>query len=220
MGKNEKIIPIWNEVPEWAHTIAETLLQALKERDPYTFQHSQRVAENAKRLAEAAGLNIFQQQVIAFASMFHDIGKIGIPDKVLFKPDRLTTDEEAIMRSHPLKSADILAPLCHIPFFRAVVPGVKAHHERFDGSGYADGLDGNRIPIAARVILIADTFDAMTSTRPYRNGLSAETAYREIITCSGKQFDPLLAAVFVKAHPEWIRSQNVSAEEAGTRKAA
>lgn len=193
----------WDDIPDWAYAVARTLLQGLKERDPYTYGHCRRVARNSRLLAQAVGLNEFEQRVIEFSSMFHDLGKLGIPDHILLKPGRLTEREESIMRAHPLKSVEIIQPLSHIPFFRSTVPGVRHHHERIDGAGYPDGLAGDRIPLTARIILISDTFDAMTTTRPYRKGLAHEIAYKELRQFSGRQFDPHLVKAFLEAHPTW-----------------
>ncbi|HAR44585.1 MAG TPA: integral HD domain-containing protein [Bdellovibrionales bacterium] len=196
---------VWpaNEIPDWAQAVAKTLLRALKERDPYTYGHCRRVARNAKLLAEAAGLNEFEQSVVEYASLFHDLGKIGVPDTVLLKPGRLTEDEEAVMRLHPVKSAEMMNSLIHIPFFRATLPGIRHHHERIDGTGYPDGLKGTEIPFVSRILLVADTFDAMTTTRPYRKGLAHEIAYKELERYSNLQFDAALVEMFVKAHPGW-----------------
>ena len=192
-----------NDIPDWAMDVSTTLLQALKERDPYTYGHCRRVARNARLLARAAGLDEYQQRIIEFSSLFHDLGKIGIPDSILLKPGRLTESEEAIMRAHPVKSVEILKPLSQIQFFRSTLPGVRHHHERIDGAGYPDGIQGDNIPLTARILLIADTFDAMTTTRPYRKGLDFDFAYKELKQFSGRQFDPQLVQVFLKAHPKW-----------------
>ena len=107
------------------------------------------------------------------------------------------------MRLHPVKSAEIMASLTHIPFFRATIPGIRHHHERIDGTGYPDGLKSTEIPLVSRILLIADTFDAMTTTRPYRKGLSFEIAYKELERYANHQFDAAMVGVFVKAHPTW-----------------
>lgn len=193
----------WDKIPDWAHWVAKSLLHALKERDPYTYGHCRRVARNARLLAKAAGLDEYQQQIIETASMFHDLGKIGIPDSILLKPGRLTAEEAMIMREHPIKSAEIVTPLSRVQFFRNCLPGIRHHHERMDGRGYPDRIAGENIPLTARIILIADTFDAMTTTRPYRKGLDFEIAYRELKQFSGRQFDPQLAKIFTEAHPKW-----------------
>lgn len=193
----------WNDVPDWAEKVMLSLLAALKERDPYTYGHCRRVARNARLLGKAAGLNEYEQKVIEYASIFHDLGKIAIPDSILLKPGRLSAEEQAVIRVHPIKSAEILQPLSLIPFFRDILPGVRHHHERLDGKGYPDQIAGDEIPVSARVILIADTYDAMTTTRPYRRGLPNEIAYRELRQFSGRQFDAELVKVFCNAHRSW-----------------
>lgn len=203
----------WGDIPDWAYTVAQALLQALRERDPYTYGHCRRVAAYARLLARDAGLNEYEQKVVEFSSMFHDLGKLGIPDSILLKPGRLTDEEEAIMRNHPLKSAEIISPLSNVPFFRATLPGIRHHHERIDGAGYPHGVSGEAIPLQARIILVADTFDAMTTTRPYRKGLDVEIAYKELKTFSGRQFDPHLVQIFLKAHPKWASIEEEITEE-------
>jgi HD-GYP domain-containing protein (c-di-GMP phosphodiesterase class II) len=138
---------------------------------------------------------------------------MGIPDAILLKPGRLSSQEEAIMRAHPIKSAEIVQPLSQIPFFRSTLPGIRHHHERMDGEGYPDRIKGSAIPLTARIILIADTFDAMTTTRPYRKGLANEIAYKELRQFSGRQFDPQLVQVFLKAHPGWGQYEEEITEE-------
>ena len=204
MRKNKPALSLaWSEVPEWAQSVARTLLQALRERDPYTYGHCRRVARQARMLARAAGLSEYQAQVVEFSSLFHDLGKLGIPDSVLLKPGRLTPEEEELMRAHPVKSAEIIQPLAHSGFFKDLIPGIRSHHERIDGRGYPDNLVGDAIPLTARLILISDTFDAMTTTRPYRKGMPFEVAYKELRTFAGRQFDPKLVEIFLKAHPTW-----------------
>jgi HD-GYP domain-containing protein (c-di-GMP phosphodiesterase class II) len=201
------------EVPDWAQYLSKTLMQALRERDPYTYGHCRRVSRTAKLLAEAAGLSENEQRIIEYSSMFHDLGKLGIPDSILLKPGRLTPQEEELMRSHPVKSAEIVEPLQSVPFFRATLPGIKHHHERIDGAGYPFGISGDQIPLHARIILIADTFDAMTTTRPYRKGLAFEIAYKELTHFAGRQFDPQLVKVFLQAHPKWDSYEEEITEE-------
>ncbi len=203
----------WDKIPDWAELLSKTLLQTLMERDPYTYGHCRRVSRNARLLAKAAGLSEFEQKQVEYSSVFHDLGKIGIPDRVLMKPGRLTAEEEEIIREHPVRSVEILDPLSKIPFFRSMFPAIKHHHERVDGRGYPDGLQGDLIPVHARIILIADTFDAITTTRSYRKGRSYEFAYQEIIKFSGRQFDTHLARIFLKAHPKWGSIEEEITEE-------
>lgn len=193
--------------------ITEALLASLRARDPYTFGHCLRVGTYCRLLAHAAGLTEVEQQTVEFAGIFHDLGKIAIPDSILLKPGRLSQVEEAIMRAHPIKSVEILAPLRGIPLFEAVLPGIRHHHERIDGAGYPEGVLGERIPLAARIILIADTYDAMTTTRVYRKALPRETAFKELKLFSGRQFDRHLVDIFAEAHPRWESVEQTIAEE-------
>lgn len=203
----------WNDIPDWAEKVMLSLLVALKERDPYTYGHCRRVARNARLLAASAGLNEYEQKVIEYSSIFHDLGKIAIPDSILLKPGRLSAEEQAVIRVHPIKSAEILQPLSLIPFFKDILPGVRHHHERLDGKGYPDRLTGDAIPVSARVILIADTFDAMTTTRPYRKGLTDGAAYRELKQFAGRQFDAQLVKTFCEAHSGWGKYEEEITEE-------
>ncbi|MGE0616152.1 MAG: HD-GYP domain-containing protein [Bacteriovoracia bacterium] len=213
----------WDDIPDWAQSVAQALLRAVKEKDPYTYGHCRRVARNARLLAKAAGLSDYEQRVIEFASVFHDLGKMGIPDTVLLKPGKLTPEEIELVKAHPVKSAEIISPLTSLPFFRATLPGIRHHHERVDGRGYPYGIKQDQIPLAARIIVIADTFDAMTTTRPYRKGLPFEVAYKELMTFAGRQFDPQLVKIFMQAHPKWGEHEEEITEEflfAQYRKAA
>lgn len=190
-----------HEVPLLVLECIRAIISTLEEKDVYTHGHSIRVAEYSVMLAEALGMSPHQVTEIELCALLHDIGKIGIPDNVLLKPARLSKAEFEIMKSHPVRSAKILDK---ISSFKDIVPGIKYHHERFDGLGYPEGLAGESIPIYARIILIADTYDAMTSTRPYRLALDKEVAFEELVRCSGTQFDGSLVKVFV----ETIRSQD------------
>ena len=170
------------------------LAAAVDAKDGYTHGHSQRVAQYAVTLGRELGFDQQEVERLELSAVLHDVGKIGVPEAVLNKPGRLTTAEMTIMRTHPEKGADILSS---IRAMRDIVPGVRHHHERFDGMGYPDGLKGGNIPLSARIILVADTFDAMTSTRPYRTAMPVRAAHDEIARCSGTQFDPRLAEVFM-----------------------
>ncbi|MCO5141711.1 MAG: HD-GYP domain-containing protein [Oligoflexia bacterium] len=172
------------------------IISTLEEKDSYTHGHSIRVAEFSVQLAEELKLSEMEIREIELSALFHDIGKIGIPDNVLLKPARLTRAEFEIMKSHPVRSGKILEKVSTL---RNLVPGIKHHHERYDGFGYPDGLKGENIPLYARIILIADTFDAMTSTRPYRLALDKEVAFEELRKCSGTQFDPVLVEAFIQS---------------------
>jgi HD-GYP domain-containing protein (c-di-GMP phosphodiesterase class II) len=177
-------------------------MEMVRVKDPETYFHCVRVSRGARLLARAAGLDELSQRTVEFAALFHDIGKVGVPDGILQKPAKLTDEEFKAMMAHPELSAQILAPLTNVEFYCRLIPGVRHHHERFDGRGYPDGVQGEEIPLEARIILVADTFDAMTADRPYRKGLSAERAYQEIREFAGRQFDPRLAQIFLESHPK------------------
>lgn len=202
-----------DEVPHWALEFSQVLLNTIRQKDNYTYGHSKRVAHYAGLLAQAAGLSEADQKIIQFASLFHDIGKIGIPDHILLKPARLNHEEGQIMQQHPVKGAQILYPLSQLPFFAPAISGVLHHHERIDGKGYPNQLKGNEISIYAKIILIADTFDAMITTRPYRKRLETEVAYQELTQFSGTQFDSQLVQIFLKSHQLWKHPAKEIAED-------
>lgn len=183
-----------NEVQLCEYTV-HCLLDALRAKDHYTFHHSLRVANYSLILAEGLDLTAEQKYDLKLAALLHDIGKIGIPESILKKPHRLSEDEFLIMKNHPIYSAEILKS--H-PYLTHIAHYALHHHERFDGRGYPDGLAGLDIPEASRIILIADTFDAMTSSRPYRKGLDDELAFSELVKFSGKQCDPNLVEIFIQ----------------------
>ena len=192
------------EIPEWASMSVESLFQALKFKDPFTFFHCCRVGREAKKLAHSLGLDDYEQDVLEFSGLLHDIGKIGIPDSILLKNSRLNEDEIKIMKTHAELSCQIIEPFLSVPFFRFLIPGIRYHHERFDGKGYFQGLTGEEIPLAARVIAVVDSMDAMMNSRPYRQALSFEAARHELIAHSHTQFDPRIVQVYLEtlASPE------------------
>lgn len=173
-----------------------SILQALDCKDHYTFGHSLRVTHFALKLGEEMGFDEETLYDLEMSALFHDIGKIAVPDAVLLKPARLDDEEFLQMKQHPSKSAEILEGF---EPFEEVAKNAKHHHERYDGRGYPDGLKGEDIPLFSRIILIADTFDAMTSTRPYRKGLPYDVAFAELEEFAGSQFDPELVKSFVSA---------------------
>ncbi len=182
--------------PELLMECLKAVVASLEEKDTYTHGHSVRVAEYSVMLAKELQLSSREIQEIELAGLLHDIGKIGIPDSVLLKSSRLNRAEFEIMKSHPARSGKILAAIGPLD---AIVPAIRNHHERFDGQGYPDGLSGVGIPLFARIIFIADTYDAMTSTRPYRLALEREAAFRELRKFAGTQFDPQLVETFILA---------------------
>jgi len=167
----------------------QSLAAALDARDGYTHGHSQRVTALAVALAWHLALPEETVERIRLAGMLHDIGKIGIRESVLSKPSALTEDEFAHIRTHPVIAQDILQPIL---WEQETVHLIRAHHERYDGNGYPDGLVGENIPLGARILAVADAFDAMTSKRPYREPLSPEQALAVLRHGSARQWDPLV----------------------------
>lgn len=163
------------------------LANAIEARDSYTHAHMKRLNDYASALAAELGWDENQIEALEFGAILHDIGKIYIPETVLCKNGKLTDDEWVEMRKHPEVGARMIRD---IPYLSSALPMVLYHHERWDGDGYPEGLQGETIPASARLLAVADAFDAMTSDRPYRGALSPETAYQEIISAAGKQFDP------------------------------
>ena len=170
------------------------LAAAVDAKDHYTYGHSKKVAQSAIALAEALDLPPAKIATIRATAMLHDIGKIGIPDDTLTKPDTLNDEEWKLLRTHPLMGAQIIR---HVPDLANCVPGIQHHHERWDGTGYPSGLKGENIPLDARILAIADAYAAMTSIRPYRKAMSLKDAIEELKRSAGTQLDPKLTTVFV-----------------------
>lgn len=191
----------WDDIPDWAFDVAKEMLESLKQKDPFTFYHCCRVGRGSRQLAKAIGLNQFEQAVIEYAGLFHDIGKSQIPNEILMKPGRLDRAEVEIMKSHAELSVQMLQHLTHVPFFKFIMPGVRYHHERMDGAGYPHGVFGENIPLFARVICVVDSYDAMTNNRSYRPSLSEEKAVKELLDFSGRQFDSQLVKPFLEILP-------------------
>lgn len=170
------------------------LTAAIDTKDHFTFSHSQNVARYASALAAKLGMDPMHVSVISEAGLLHDIGKIGIPEHILAKPEPLTTQEYAIMQQHVDMSIAIVK---HLPSLNYVMPAIMGHHERWDGQGYPRGLKDDQIPISARCLSIADCFDAIVSKRPYKDALPVDIALKEIEACAGTHFDPQIAVIFV-----------------------
>ena len=173
--------------------LLETLGAVMDAYDIYTYGHSAQVTVYAEALAQELGLSKKEQEVIVKASLIHDIGKIGIVDSIIGKPELLTAEEYNIVRRHPSLGADILARMNGL---QELVPLVKYHHERWDGGGYPDGLKGEEIPLGARIVALADALDALCSDRPYRTTRSFKDVTDEVLACSGAQFDPQVVNAF------------------------
>ncbi|PYQ64115.1 MAG: phosphohydrolase [Acidobacteria bacterium] len=176
---------------QFFHTVT-ALAEALEKRDPYTGGHVRRVVAYTVLLGRQMGLSREELRDLRLAATLHDVGKITIPDRILGKPSPLEPDEVEIMRRHAADGASIVSHLAN-PW---VLHGVRSHHERVDGKGYPDGLTDPEIPLAARIIAVADTYDAMTTSRPYRSGLPHERAAAEILGSAGTQFCPRVVTAF------------------------
>ncbi len=187
---------LYKEIRDTFYATSEALADAIEKRDPYTGGHTKRVFQYSMAIAEELGLDDKTKEDVRFAAVLHDVGKIGIDDCILRKQDRLNREEQDIMETHPQLGAEILS---HIPHLKDVVPGILYHHERVDGNGYPEGLEEEDIPVIARIISVADTYDAMTTTRPYRKALSREAALRELRRCADTQFDRTVVNAFVRA---------------------
>ncbi len=185
---------LYDDLSELLLGLLDSLINSIDAKDPYTCGHSERVAFLSRRLAEAVGLGAFEAQRVYLAGLLHDIGKIGVPDAILIKPGKLTADEYTVLKQHPEIGARILSKVPHV---QDLLPGVLHHHERVDGHGYPHGLAGSKIPRLARILCLADSLDAMTTTRTYRSFLPAQVAIAEVRRCAGTQFDPLLAEVLL-----------------------
>jgi putative nucleotidyltransferase with HDIG domain len=176
--------------------IAWSFAAALDAKSPWTAGHSKRVTQYAVTIAEELKQGDEFVHTVQTCGLLHDIGKIGIPEALLDKPDTITREERRTVCEHATLGASILQ---HIDTFQPVIPGVRHHHERWDGGGFPDGLAGGQIPLLARVLAVADAFDAITSDRPYRPRRGRAEAFEEIKRCSGSHFDPLVVEAFVDA---------------------
>ena len=174
--------------------IIETLRYTVEAKDPYTRGHSDRVAQYAVLLGKHLNLPENDLKTLQIGGLFHDIGKIGVPDNILLKESKLTDDEYSEIKNHPTIGAHILSTAT---IFKEIIPIVKHHHEKYDGTGYPSMLSGNDIPYLARITSVADTFDAMTSKRTYRDALPIEIVKQEFRKNMGTQFDPSITLVFL-----------------------
>lgn len=176
------------------HTSAiDTLTRSMEAKDYCTGEHCLGVREYADLLAMELNISDHEKRTISRAALLHDIGKLGVPDSILSKPARLSENEWVEIRKHPLRGAEILGDC---PQFQEILPIIQFHHEKFDGSGYPFGLSQQDIPLGARIVALADAFEAMTGQRPYRPSLSVDQALQELRRCSGAQFDPELVDTF------------------------
>ncbi len=172
-----------------------SLVTTIEAKDPYTCEHSRRVTDYAIALGHLMELSDDEIEMLNFAGMLHDIGKIGVRDEILTKAGRLTADEYMMIKQHPIVGERIVTPLGLVSEERAII---RHHHERYDGNGYPDGLAGERIPLLARIVAVTDAFDAMTTTRSYRHALPVPAALDEMRRCAGTQFDPRIARLWIE----------------------
>jgi len=193
----------WGDIPDWTYDSVRSLLESLKAVEPSTYYHCLRVGEFSRKLAAEMGLNEFEQKVAEFSGLLHDIGKMGIERSILLKPGKLDPSELDIIQNHSVISEQIIQHFSAHPFFKQIIPAVRGHHERLDGEGYPDKLMGEEIPLISRVILVVDTYDAMSQDRVYRRGLPDDIIYAELKRCSGTQFDPQLVKIFLATHASW-----------------
>lgn len=175
-----------------------SLARAMEERDPYTAGHSRRVCYYARQLAKSLGVDARTLRRLTLAAQLHDLGKVAVPDAILHKPSSLTEEEFAIVREHPVTGERILAPVVRS---RTILSAIRGHHERFDGTGYPDGLRGPQIPLMARLITIPDCFDALTTSRAYRGALPASDALAILLEGTGTHFEPEFVRTFVRLAP-------------------
>ncbi len=196
-----------NASEEVERAILKSLLVALKTRDADTYDHSKRTVRISLLLGRQCGLDHREMRSLEFGALLHDLGKIGVPDNVLRKPGKLTDFEWALMRRHPYLGQEILSGLSFLDDANVIV---AQHHEKWDGSGYPLGLRGEEILLGARILLVADAFDAMTSDRVYRPAKSYEEAVAELDSCAGTHFDPRVVAAFQRfPRQDWERLTRV-----------
>lgn len=184
---------LYEQLQETFFTTVYTLAETIEKRDPYTGNHTKRVMEYSLAIGRTLELAEAELTRLQLAAVLHDIGKIGVRDDVLLKPGRLTDEEFAAIKQHSICGAEIMAGISQL---QHIIPGIKHHHERYDGRGYPDGLQGEEIDVIARIIAVADTFDAMITDRPYRRGLDIDVAYAELEKNAGTQFDPMVVEAF------------------------
>lgn len=192
--KTQEVMAQHEKIERISMQIVKALSGAIDAKDTYTNGHSTRVADYSKEIARRAGLSKEAQNDIYMMGLLHDVGKIGIPDAIINKPAKLTDEEYSIIQNHPVMGAKILKNITEFP---KLSTGARWHHERYDGKGYPDGISGDDIPLEARIIAIADAYDAMTSRRSYRDVLPQETVRSEVQKGKETQFDPEFAQIML-----------------------
>ncbi len=199
--KNDELVEVYKKLNNSFNSTIQVISDAIDARDSYTAGHSDRVMNYSVAIGKKLNMNDESIEHLRLAALLHDIGKIGISDEVLLKPGKLTDEEYTIIKKHPQIAVNILKS---VDAFNILLPSILHHHERYDGKGYPQNISAEDIPLNARIISIADTFDAMTSNRPYRKALSFDKAIHEIESNKDKQFDPYIASVFI----EIIKKEN------------
>ncbi len=188
---------LYQELEEMFFQTTDSLADAIEKRDPYTGGHTQRVTQYSLAIAKYFQLKPLEKKWLKITSVLHDIGKVGIEDQILKKPERLTSKEFEMIKRHCDIGVEIVE---HVRQLRESIPGVKYHHEQLDGKGYPSGLKGDEIPVLAKIVAVADTFDAMTTDRPYRRAMDKQAAIKELERCSGTQFDKKVVEAFIQAY--------------------
>lgn len=208
-----QLYKVTGQLEQTNRELLELMVAAIEARDPYTSGHSRRVADKARVIARAVGLREKEIERIVAAALLHDVGKIHeVFGPILSKPGRLTPDEQVVMRTHPVKSAELAGKVTEL---RDVVPLIRHHHENWDGTGYPDGLKGEHIPLGSRIIMFADTIDAMTTDRPYRAALDATSVRKELLRFRATQFDPSICDALLRS-PDYSKLfATKDADEAG-----
>jgi putative nucleotidyltransferase with HDIG domain len=190
---------LYEDLEDMYISTVKSLAAAIDAKDPYTRGHSERVTRFSMLIAKELGLDDKTQRDVQLCGLLHDVGKIGVPISVLRKKDKLTDEDWKHIRRHPVLGAEIISPITQL---KKLIPSIRHHHERYDGSGYPDKLKGEDIPLISRILAVADTFDALTSERPYRNGLSDKAAVEEIEVVKGTQLDPACVEAFLAGYRE------------------
>jgi len=202
---------LYQELRETFYSTAQALAETIEKKDPYTGGHTKRVMIYSYEIGKALGLSKKELENLKLAAILHDVGKIGVRDDILLKEDRLNGEEFEIMIMHSRYGAEILS---HIKQLKDVIPGVRSHHERIDGKGYPDNLKNGDIPMMARIIAVADTFDALTAARPYGKKISFEAAFKILRKNAGIKFDKDIVDTFIKLY----RAKGVTTESSDTPK--
>ena len=209
---------LYKDLELFVINLVKSMVMAIEAKDEYTKGHSERVNGLCMDMAEGLELSAGQRANLQWSSTLHDLGKIGTPEGILNKPGRLSDTEFDCIKEHPVRGAEILKPISQLA---EALPVIRHHHERYDGTGYPDGLQGESIPLLARIIAVADTYDAITSSRAYRAARSDHEALRIIEECAGTQFDPRVVEVFlrtVKRHEEGSGSTSPETRPLNRRK--